>query len=174
MANGYFSILPKSDDVIKLQQSFNTRPLLDQWRAPEFLFDDMGNKKARKPSVRMLGGGFAFRSDLKSLLFPGANDNIEFLPISVSAESWTVANCLNATDSYDAEKSIFYRDLDGTIFMIIHAVFTDSNLTEKDIFVIEDSNRAFLFALPQFRDRILKLSVEGVIFREIGSLEPKP
>lgn len=171
VANGFFSILPASEEVGKIALTFNTRSLLDGWRTLDFVFDDLSNGKAKKPEIRMLGGGFAFRGELKDLLFPTPQHDLEFLTICVSGEPWFVTNCLSTTMAYRGDKSVVYRDLDKTIFMVIYVALTDPMLSRRTFFVIEDSNRAFLLTVPEFVHRVSRLGLGGIIFREIGVLE---
>jgi hypothetical protein len=88
----------------------------------------------------------------------------------VSGEEWLVLNCLKTTDCYDRERSILYRGLEGQIFMIIHLVVADVSLEKCEIFVIDDSNRTALFVLPVFVERIARLGLKGIVFKEIGVL----
>jgi hypothetical protein len=168
--NGYLSLLPSSDEVGLIQRAFNTGSMLDGWRSLDFIFDNIGNKKAKKPDVRMLGGGFAFRRDLKDLIFPTPTDDVEFLPILASGEPWLVANCLTTTLGYDPKNSVLYRDFDGTVYMIVHLILTDRALLNRTFFVIEDSNRTILLSGQRFFERVMKLGVGGIRFREIGTV----
>lgn len=55
--------------------------------------------------------------------------------------------------------------------MIIHLVITDVLIEQKEVFVLEGSNRATLFMFPSIVERITKLKLNGISFREIGLLK---
>jgi hypothetical protein len=54
--------------------------------------------------------------------------------------------------------------------MINHLIVEDATLEECEIFVVDDSNRKTLLALPKFVERISTLGLTGIVFKEIGVL----
>jgi hypothetical protein len=117
--------------------------------------------------------GVLFRANLVNEIFPDRIDEIELLPVLVDGEDWLFINCLKTTEFYDKERSKFLRDAgeNGQIFMIQHVVVTDSSVKDVELFTIADSNRVWIIATESFVDRIKKIGINGLDFREIGSLE---
>lgn len=171
ITNDHKTILACSSAGQEVQSLFNTRPLLAEWEVLDFEFKKFNKSQGKTPDVWLLNGGFAFRSDLKDVIFPAPCREIEFLPIRVSGHEWLVVNCLKAISRYDHENSVLYRGLDGKIFMVIHLIATDHALARCEIFVVDDSNRTSLFLLPSFVERITALGLNGLVFKEIGVLQ---
>jgi hypothetical protein len=172
VTNDHLSILPRSDqEGLAVKSVLNTKPLFDGWNAIAFEFKAFHKSGKEKPDITTIGGGLAFRSELKDLIFPAPCPELEFLPITVSGDKWTVTNCLTTTNYYDRENSILYRRGSGQIFMIKRILVKDPNLAQCEMFVVEDSNRTALLMLPTLVDRIIGLGVAGIEFKEIGVIE---
>lgn len=172
VSNDFAPIAPvnqKSEDILP---RFNMHPLLDNWEILnyEFQIAPGGNANALPDLSLVVGGGLVFRRDLKEQIFPFHCDSLEFLPIRVAGQDWLLLNCLTMTSGYDSDESVLYRGLEGDVFMVIHLVVTDATLVSREIFVIEDSNRAFLYVFPTFVDRIESLRLKGLTFKERGVL----
>jgi hypothetical protein len=120
--------------------------------------------------MTLVGGGLAFSGELKNLIFPSPCSELEFLPIRVSSNEWLVTNCLKTTKRYDHKNSIVFRRGGGQIYMINNIIIEDPDLKHSEIFVVEDSNRTSLLVLPEFVERVAKLGLMGVNFKEIGVL----
>jgi hypothetical protein len=146
----------------------NTKSLIDDWKIVKFEFKSFHRAGKKKPDLTLIGGGLAFRKEIKNLIFPMACPELEFLPIVASGEEWLVTNCLKATKNYDHENSILYRRGADQIYMIGHIIVDDPDLEECEVFVVDDSNRTSLLALPIFVERITKLRLTGIQFKEIG------
>lgn len=174
VSNDYQSILACSSAGREVQSLFNTRSLLAGWEVLDFEFKKFNKSKGKIPDISLLNGGFALRSDLKHAIFPVPCHELEFLPIKVSGQEWLVVNCLRAIGGYDHENSVAYRGLDGKIFMVIHLIVTDHALAQCEMFVVDDSNRANLFLLPSFMERITVLGLRGLVFKAIGVLQVEP
>jgi hypothetical protein len=54
--------------------------------------------------------------------------------------------------------------------MIIKVVIDDPSLEQRDLFVLDGSNRASVQTLPAFVERVSSLGIRGITFREIGEL----
>jgi hypothetical protein len=171
VSNDHLSLLPCStDDGLSITSVLNMKPLLDGWKIVDFEFKAFRRSGKKKPDVTLLGGGFAFRRELKNLIFPLPCPELEFLPILASGDEWLVTNCLKATKQYNNENSIIFRRGVGQIYLINHIIVEDPSLEQCEIFVVEDSNRTTLLALPKFVERITKLGLSGIEFKEIGAL----
>jgi hypothetical protein len=57
--------------------------------------------------------------------------------------------------------------------MIIKVVVDDPLLEQRDIFVLDGSNRASVLALPSFVERVSSLDISGITFREIGEFKKR-
>jgi hypothetical protein len=69
-----------------------------------------------------------------------------------------------------AEDLSFFRQGHGQIGTIEKLTIYDSSLDDCELFTIEDSNRANVFALSSFVERVQRLKLEGLDFKEIGVL----
>jgi hypothetical protein len=161
-------IIPSTDTPTVAEIQFNTKPLLNDWVKYTYEFHELGKEKSKRPDIWTIGGALALRSDLKEKVFPELNEDLEFLPIRVSEEDWFVVNCMTATKCFDESESVLYSGPEKQIFMIIQVVITDSSLAEREIFVLDGSNRATLLIFPSFVERIAKLKLNGLSFQEVG------
>lgn len=152
--------------------AFNRKRFLPGWEVKEYVFYQIpGKKKNRIPdSANLIGGGLAIRSDKKDKLFPFPSDTKEFLPIRVGQQDWFIVNCLELVADYDRDESILYRGLNGEIYMVPYLVIKGASSDFPEFFVIDDSNRAVIFALQSFVDRYTHLGLEGLTFREVGQV----
>lgn len=176
-----YAIYPSNDHAfIDVRESkdrsngerFNVQRLLPNWRSRDYRSDSPGKQPLPAPDATILiGGALAIKENLKNSLFPRSSDKIELLPIRVNKENWLVVNCLEAESRYDSEASIMYRGLDGTIFMVVHLVLEAAEHRRSEIFVIEDSNRATIFACQSFVDRFRELNLRGLTFRAVGKFK---
>lgn len=171
VSNDHLSLLPCStDEGLSMTSVLNTKSLLDGWEVIDFEFKAFRKSGKGKPDVTLLGGGLAFRRELKNSIIPTPCPELEFLPILASGDEWLVTNCLKATKHYDHVNSILFRGGAGQVYMINHIIVEDPTLEQCEIFVVEDSNRTTLLALPKFVERIAKLGLVGIEFKEIGVL----
>lgn len=171
ITNDHFSLLACTEKGRAMQQIFNTRSLVKDWEKVDFEFKGFNRSGKAKPDIKLLTGGLAFRSELKEAIFPKPCSELEFLPIRASGEDWLVVNCLKTTDLYDQENSVLYSTDDGEVFMIIHVVVEDPTLEPCEVFVLKNSNRTTLLTLPSFVERIDRLGLKGINFKEIGVLK---
>lgn len=165
------NILPGEGVPSIVEMQFNEEPLLKNWCRYQYNMHDFGKGESKVPDIWVISGALAMRADLKDKIFPFKEAGIEFLPIQVGRQDWYIANCLITTDSYDGEQSVVYSGPEGKIFMIIHLVVTDNSLKNKEIFVLENSNRSTLLMLSPIVERISNLGLKGVSFQEIGYLK---
>jgi hypothetical protein len=171
VSNDHLSLLPCStEEWLSVMSMLNTKPLVSGWKPIGFEFKAFRRSGKERPDVTLLGGGLAFRAELKNLIFPSPRPELEFLSIRASGDEWYITNCLKTTKYYDHENSILFRRGAGTIYMINHIVIEDATLERCEIFVVEDSNRTSLLVLPKFVERIAKLGLRGINFKEIGVL----
>lgn len=143
----------------------------------EFYVEDSESNQIKKEDQRITlanVGALVFPSYLALTIFPSPCPELEFLPVQVNGEDWRLLNCLKTTKGYDAEASQFLRGEGDKIFWVQHLVVTDPSIEECELFTLEDSNRALIFCLPSFKERIEKLGLKGLSFREIGVYEPQP
>lgn len=149
---------------------FNMNTIVNAWEKSKYFFQKTKNDALDQiPDISLVvGGALIFRENLKKSLFDNESALLEFLPIVVEGESWWLVNCLNFTDQYDKDESIFYRGLDGKIFAVRSLVINDTTLAESQMFVIDDSNRSTLFVTQQFVDKVSALKLRGIDFKKIG------
>jgi hypothetical protein len=171
ISNDCKSILPGDSVPPITEMQFNKNSLLKSWNIYQYELHEFGKKVSKIPDIWIINGALAIRFDLKELIFPTENKGLEFLPILVGGQDWLIVNCMNATDSYSREESVLYSGPEGQVFMIIHLVITDVLIEQKEVFVLEGSNRATLFMFPSIVERITKLKLNGISFREIGLLK---
>lgn len=182
MTSTIYTIYPSNDHKplgakmlkgnISVGHRFNVKSLLAGWKAPEYVFYEVkSGKKCKIPSSAILiGGGLAVRVAIKEKLFPSPSDMLEFLTLRVEDEEWSVVNCLHSTSNYDSDESVLYRSTNGEIYMVNHLVINGNSLDVPEIFVIDGSNRAAIFANQSFVDRYRALKLEGLTFRKIGEV----
>ncbi|NVD73358.1 hypothetical protein HUX88_22875 [Duganella sp. BJB1802] len=172
VSNDYAVLAPLNQKVTDVVPIFNSRPLWNEWVSLNYEFQIVQRGKITKiPDISIVvGAGLAFRQALKDEIFPFYSDMFEFLPIQVAGESWFVLNCLSTTLAYDSHESIFYRSIEGQIFLINYLIVNDASLLAREIFVIDDSNRSNIFVFPSFMDRVNNLGLKGVTFKEMGFL----
>jgi hypothetical protein len=151
----------------------NRAPLMEGWSVLEFEFAPVDSESLSPPDISTvyLPGVIAFRTDLKEALFPSPCESLEFLPVKVAGIEWTLLNCLKITNQYDSRRSTCLRGANKEIFLVQKIVVTDQTLGACGIFTIEDSNRGQLFVLPSVRARVMRLGLQGINFREVGTLE---
>jgi hypothetical protein len=172
LANDYMRIVPEGFPECALPPPFNAQSLLSEWGSKKYDLQSLSKRdesKIPKATITM-DGGFAIQEHLKELLFPDECSRLEFLPIRVGRQNWFIVNCLQSVSGYDSEHSILYRGLNGDIFMVIHLVLTGRENSIPNIFVIEDSNRASVFANQQFVDLCTNSGIDGVNFKQIGEV----
>jgi hypothetical protein len=171
VSNDYASIAPVTESAADAMREINNRSLLAEWGIVDYEFQIIdGGKVTALPDIYFMYGKLVFRGELKGQIFPTPCNELEFLPIRVAGENWFLLNCLKTTLGYDSDESIFYRSLEGQIFLINHLVVSDATLPACEVFVIDDSNRTTLFVLPSFVERIGRLNLGGITFKEIGFL----
>jgi hypothetical protein len=171
VANDCQCVLPGAGVPPVTELRFNRKRLLEEWKTYQYDFYEPGKKKSKKPAMSTVsGGGLALRADLKDRLFSTPDDDLEFLPIRVASEDWYIVNCLRSTAAIDEEASVLYRSIEGQIFMIVKVVVDDPLLEQGDLFVLDGSNRASVLTVPSFVERVSRLGISGITFREIGEL----
>jgi hypothetical protein len=158
----------------------NTFPALDRlhferlgenWEVLDFHFLSEDSNILPVPDVASVARSLVFRPEIKEILFPEDNPNIEFLEISVSGERWFILNCLISTAKMDQKRSSFSKSISGQIFSFYKLIVVDSGVQDVPFFTIDGSNRANLFVLDSFVSRFNALGLQGVDFMEIGELE---
>ncbi len=149
----------------------NFKALTATWNVPDFEFNNIGKTISKRPDIWIVGGCIVFPSLMKNALFPAPCPDLEFLPINASGDEWLLVNCLKSSNGYDQKESILYRSLEGQIFMIDYLVMNDDSLRTHELFTLTDSNRATVFVLPSFADRVRSLGLKGLTFKEIGTLK---
>jgi hypothetical protein len=152
-----------------LFDGINRKPLVATWRIPRLKLNTDEHPGATAPDISTLymSGVVAFRSEVRDVVFPIGADGIEFLPILVAGAPWLLANCLTTLKSYDVRTSRFFRGLTGEIYLVDRLNLL-AGPTSGEVFTIEDSNRAELFVLESFKQRIERSKLNGITFREIG------
>lgn len=138
----------------------------------EFEFDPEDKTSVQISSICTvyMSGILAFRADVKTELFPEACFGLEFLPITVDAKPWLLLNCLNTVMHFDETKSSVMRGGNGDIFMVLELTVTEPVDRQHELFTLSQSNRAQLFALPSFKNRVEKLGLEGITFHRVGEV----
>lgn len=171
VSNNCKSVIPNSDAPTVVEIQFNYKPLLSNWASYACDFHQFGKTDSKKPDIWIIGGSLALRADLKGKVFPLPNNDLEFLPIRVSEEDWYIVNCMTATSCFDESQSVLYSGPEKQIFMISYVIVTDPALEEKEIFVLDGSNRATLLLFSSIVERISKLKLNGITFQEIGCVK---
>ncbi len=172
IANGFQSLHhPDIKYILGLYGSITQKRLLSSWKIADAQFIDVESKRQPPPNLCLFVGCLILPVKLKKAIFPEETQDIEFLPISISGESWLIANCLRTTQHYDSSQSIVYRSVENNkIFMVARMVVNDPSLEHSEMFTIDDSNRTQIFVHPNFVERIKSLGLRGVNFKEIGTL----
>jgi hypothetical protein len=140
------------------------------WKKLDFVFDQTDHALTIVPDlcIAYISGIVIFRSQLREALFPFISPRMEFLPISVERADWILLNCLETSRSYIGSSSVFMRGLDSQICFTQHLEFAADQTPEADLFTLEDSNRAELFCLEAFKERIEQHSLSGIEFGQVG------
>jgi hypothetical protein len=69
------------------------------------------------------------------------------------------------------EKSIYHRDPSGVIFLIREMFVSDSDIHDKLIFTVDESNRSTCYVLERFVKRVQKMKLRGLKFKPVGTLD---
>lgn len=172
-SNKHQSLLLRQPDMWQsIVGGINRRSLLAGWVPLEFDFQILDNKAAKLPSICTvyLPGVLAFRSDLRATLFPVESAEIEFLPIFAGKEPWFLMNCLKSVEQIDEQQSHLMRGLTGEIFMVLKVRVIDPDVKESEMFTLAGSNHGQLFVRASFKDRVERLCLTSVTFKNIGEL----
>ncbi|MCD2513772.1 hypothetical protein [Comamonas endophytica] len=172
-SNKYRSILLRDFSKWPLiSKNINRTSMLDAGFSADFEFDPDGGRKNNLPDICTvyLPGVLAFKEELKDELFPESSCGIELLPITVSDEPWLLLNCLQTVSEFDAAASEVLRGLNGEIYSVLKIRVTDPKAQTWDIFTFQESNRGQLFVTNAFRERVGKLGLKGIDFKEIGEI----
>jgi hypothetical protein len=136
----------------------------------EFLEDEFG--RSEKPDVTCIyiSSALAVDQKFKGELFPTLEAGFELLPINVDGNPWFLLNCRRALDSIDLERSQVMRDAGegGQIFMITKLIMNMDPGDAPELFVLDGSNRAQLYATDSFKERVKTLKLNGITFTQIG------
>lgn len=161
-------LLSVPEDYGRLE-GLNVRRMADVWKPLDFDFYINPKKAQLRPDITNAMPCLAFRRELKDVIFPVENPNLEFLPIIASGDEWLIVNCLQTISTFDEANSIVHRDPGGTIFMIKKLVVPNSSINAS-IFTVDGSNRSCIYLLDPFVERIKALALEGLTFTTIGEV----
>lgn len=165
------AILQKTEYLNALSPLNRERRLAD-WTPLDFtLFSDGNSSFTPDICTAYYSGVLVLRAELRAQIFPDDCDGIEFLPVHVDGTDWNLVNCLNTTHDYDPKESLYSRCLNGEIFLVQRLRVSETILGKFEIFTIDDSNRAQLFAVESFVNRIKRLKLKGITFKEIGIVD---
>lgn len=154
-----------------IREFINRKPMPDADSVPEFKFKEFKEKSADFPRICTVyfPGVLAFRRELKNKIFPIYSGNLEFFPITVLNEPWLLLSCLQAAE-IDVNSSSVMRGINGEIWHIMNIFVTDPKAKSWEIFTLKDSNRTQIFVTNTFRERIQKLGLNEIGFKEAGEL----
>jgi hypothetical protein len=172
--NDYASpILSDSRDLSQLSSRLNFQSLFLGWEPLHFVFEHIGRKKQKIPAISTIymPGYLALKKDLVSVVFPVLDPVNELLPIFVDEQEWVLLNCLRTATSFDPQRSDVLRDVGerAQIFYVNHLLLTDLSVLEHELFTLDGSNRAGLYCLPSFKERVESLGFDEILFEPIGS-----
>jgi len=159
-----------------LEVPLNFQPIAPMVPPMEFEFIQDGDKSRLPiPDISMASprGMLIFPASMIHSIFPNPCPKFEFLPVVVLGKDWCLMNCLKSTKGYEAERSTLIRAENGLIYFVQHLLVTDDSVENCELFTLEDSNRAQLFCVLPFKERIEQLGLKGLRFREIGEYRSK-
>lgn len=171
--NDYASpVLSDPRDLSKLSSRINFQNLLSGWQPLHFVFEHVGRKKQKIPAISTIymPGYLALKKDLVPVMFPVLDLMNELLPIFVDEQEWVLVNCLRTAGSFDQQRSDVLRGAGdcAQIFWVNHLVLTDLSVLEHELFTLDGSNRAGLYCLPSFKERVESLGIDEINFQPIG------
>lgn len=172
VSNLHQSLLLKDDAAFGLLEKINWEPLARSWTPVDFVLKNVDGKSKRIPNICTvyIGGVLAFPEGMRDSIFPATNAGLEFLPITVDGKRWLLLNCLNTVNEFDEKDSTVMRGPSGQIFMVSKLKVTDPLARDYELFTLAESNRANLFVLSSFKDRIERLGLQGITFQLIGDV----
>lgn len=151
-------------------QGLNRDSLVEGWHPLAFVLESFGKEYAAVPDIATIyiSGALALRSDRVSDIFPDCG-GLEFLPIQVEGTPWFLVNVLTPQAEIDEAKSSVSRGLEGEIFMVSELTIAESCADAvAELFTLKNSNRAHLFALESFRNRLDSSGLKGIALRSIA------
>lgn len=170
-SNDYQSLLLRDFSQWALIDEFvNRKPMPAGGLSANFHFDQREGFGLPDICTVCYSGVLAFRGDLKDKIFPHPADELEFLHINVENSSWLLLSCLRAASEIDLGYSDVARGLSGEIFYVVKVRVTDLRAKAWEMFTLKDSNRAQLFVTNEFRERVEKLGLKGIEFKEVGEI----
>jgi hypothetical protein len=134
------------------------------WTPLQFNFYSDEADEKKEPDIAVVVPSIAIRKGVAEQVFLDELSHVEALPITVSGQEWVLLNCLVCTKGMNLEKSIYHRDPSGVIFLIREMFVSDSDIHDKLIFTIDESNRSTCFVLEQFVKRVQKMKLRGLKF----------
>lgn len=155
----------------RISGRINHQPLLHEWTPLKLEMRAMDKRSTKLPSIATvyLSGLLAFPARVKDELFPRST-GLEFLPVEVDGAPWLLLNCLNAAESFDEDASDVWRAGEGQIFTVLKLKVTDPKVSGLELFTLDGSNRAQLFATSSFMARVKALKLEGIAFNRVGEV----
>ena len=170
-SNSHRSLIATDHPAWRRQsQGLNKDSLVEGWQPLTFTLESFGKDDAAVPDIATIyiSGALALRSDKVSDLFPDCG-GLEFLPIKVEGKPWFLVNVLTPQAEIDETKSSVLRGLEGEIFMVSELTIAESGADAvSELFTLKNSNRAQLFALECFRNRLDYSGMKGITFRSIA------
>lgn len=151
-------------------QGLNKDSLVEGWQPLAFTLESFGKDDVAVPDIATISfpGALALRSNRVSDVFPDCG-GLEFLPIKVDGNPWFLVNVLTPQAEIDETKSSVLRALGGEIFMVLElTIASNSAQVVAELFTLKNSNRAQLFALESFRNRLDRTGMKGITFRAIA------
>lgn len=173
VASGFKEVLLTDFDENwkRISGKINRVPMFEDWLPLKLEMRAMDKRGPKVPSIATvyLSGLLAFPAWVKEKLFP-TSKGLEFLPVEVDGEPWLLLNCLNAAETFDEDGSEAWRAGEGQIFTVLRLKVTDPKVRGLELFTLDGSNRAQLFATPSFIARVQTLKLEGIVFNRIGEV----
>ena len=168
---GYRSVAIDAPQSLHSLRDLNKRRLSDEWTAIGVRSLDVGDIGALLPGICVLNtGALAVANSDLARVFDGLPIEVEYLPLEVDGQSWSIVNCLSDVDGVVDQESNVMRAGNGEIFMVLRLVLGAQAISVPPLFTLTNSNRAQIFATSEFVNRIVESGVRGLQFDEIGKV----
>ena len=155
-----------------LAEGINRVPLSSHWEPAELRFSSRGQALPRQADIATVyfPGVLALSEKSSRLIFGEPRTNLELLPVAVEGKTWYVVNCLQSISiDKDSEESVIFRGENDEIFLASWIVGKKA-AAEDEIFVLDGSNRKFIYCTDEFREKIDSNRLCGITFAPIGVL----
>jgi hypothetical protein len=158
---------------LKISDSINRETFANTLNEAKFKFleDEFGGSEKPDITCIYISSALAIDQKFRGELFPTLEAGFEFCRSMLDGNPWFLLNCRKALNSIDLERSHVMRDAaeeGGQIFMITKLIMKADPSDAPELFVLDGSNRAQLFAIDSFKERVKTIKLNGITFTKIG------